>query len=724
MRLVVDALAALETPNLHVLIVDDNSPDGTGDVADQLAAQDPGRVHVLHRKVKDGLGRAYVAGMSWALAEDADIVIQMDADLSHPVAAIPRMITALGDDSVDVVIGSRYVSGGSTADDWPRSRRLLSRTANRYVNGVLRLHIRDATAGFKAWRASALKALDLDHVRSAGYAFQIETNYLARRDGLRVVEIPIHFAERSEGASKMSLAVQLEALAAPWQLRLRRHVARTDEAPGVINSRLLALIVFVVAAAARLSVIFRGSGLRGSFGYDAAVYFASGDALTHGRLPYRDFVFLHPPGLTVALSPFSLLARVTTDDAAFATACVAFALLGALNATLVMRLCRNLGLGRGPSVAGGLFYALWFGAVQSEYLTKLEPLGNTLLLCALLAAVRAQRDSSRRFSIVTGVMLGLLVSIKIWWAVPLLALAVWHVLQMRERRRAALHLLAGAAIAVAVLDLPFFLAAPRAMLTDVVKDQLGRPRTAGLVQRFADLTTVSRIAPRPSHALLTIAVVLAIALLAWVIRRAVRVRACRAAVLLLVAQLAVLIIAPSWFPYYTDYVAVAAAVVVAAACVGGRTPAAKRDIRAGWIPVVGVGLLTVLILSSARNAVRPFTGYAALTKAADPVRCVMSDAPMGLIELNALTRGLASGCRNWIDVTGPTYGRDRPTGPHSSRRLNLRWQRDLTGYLRSGQAVIIVRAGVTGVSTSTRRQISRDGVIKRAGNKTLYRVVR
>ncbi len=214
----VGLLDELRMTNLHVLVVDDNSPDGTGEVADKLAAESPGRIGVLHRTEKDGLGRAYLAGMTRALAEDADIVIQMDADLSHPASVIPVMVETLRTTDAAVVLGSRYVPGGSTAEEWPWHRKALSSWANLYVNTLLRLNVKDATAGFKAWRAQTLRAIDLPSVHSNGYSFQVEMNYRAVKRGLTIREVPIRFEERVKGASKMSLAVQAESALAPWKL--------------------------------------------------------------------------------------------------------------------------------------------------------------------------------------------------------------------------------------------------------------------------------------------------------------------------------------------------------------------------------------------------------------------------------------------------------------------------------------------------------------------------
>ncbi|HEY4458399.1 MAG TPA: polyprenol monophosphomannose synthase [Pseudonocardiaceae bacterium] len=212
-------LMALDVPDLHVLVVDDDSPDGTGRIADGLAESMLDRVGVLHRTDKDGLGRAYVAGMTRALDEGADIVVQMDADLSHPASAIPVMLDELGNSDAAVVLGSRYVEGGSTAQEWAWHRRALSAFANVYVNTVLGLGVKDATAGFKAWRAEALRKIDLSTIQSNGYAFQVETNYRVVRAGMRIAEIPIIFEERAVGASKMTLGVQLESAVMPWKFR-------------------------------------------------------------------------------------------------------------------------------------------------------------------------------------------------------------------------------------------------------------------------------------------------------------------------------------------------------------------------------------------------------------------------------------------------------------------------------------------------------------------------
>jgi dolichol-phosphate mannosyltransferase len=223
----VEALNGLDLPDLRVLVVDDSSPDGTGRIAEALGErlQRDGEpfVRVLHRPHKQGLGRAYVAGMTRALEDGADFVVQMDADLSHDPAEIPKMRDAIERSGAGVVIGSRYVPGGSLDPEWTLARQALSRWANFYARTILRMKVRDITAGFKLWRREALLAVDLARITSDGYAFQIEMNWEARRRGYEIVEIPIYFRERREGASKMSFHVQAEAAIRPFQLLVRRR---------------------------------------------------------------------------------------------------------------------------------------------------------------------------------------------------------------------------------------------------------------------------------------------------------------------------------------------------------------------------------------------------------------------------------------------------------------------------------------------------------------------
>src|SRR3954453_987222 len=204
----------------RILIVDDNSPDGTGQIADQLATEIDG-VEVLHRPGKQGLGRAYLAGFEHALAGAADLVLEMDADFSHDPADLPRLIQA-AEDGADLVLGSRYVRGGDVTD-WGRMRRLVSRGGSWYARVILAVKVRDLTGGFKCFRRTVLEALDLDSVHADGYGFQIELTYRTIQAGFRVVEIPIVFRERRVGQSKMTARIALEAVWKVPALRRRRN---------------------------------------------------------------------------------------------------------------------------------------------------------------------------------------------------------------------------------------------------------------------------------------------------------------------------------------------------------------------------------------------------------------------------------------------------------------------------------------------------------------------
>jgi len=206
-----------QDPSLEVLVVDDGSPDGTGAVVDGMAAADP-RVHIVHRAGKLGLGTAYIAGFKWALARDYALVFEMDADFSHPLERIPAFLEAIK--TADVVLGSRYLNGEVNVVNWPMGRLFLSYAANIYARGVTGLPVFDATGGFKCFRREVLEAIDLDDVRSNGYAFQIEMSFRAWKKGFRIVEIPIVFTDRTKGSSKMSKRIVREAVWMVWRLRL------------------------------------------------------------------------------------------------------------------------------------------------------------------------------------------------------------------------------------------------------------------------------------------------------------------------------------------------------------------------------------------------------------------------------------------------------------------------------------------------------------------------
>jgi dolichol-phosphate mannosyltransferase len=233
-RAMVEALLALDVHNLTVLVVDDASPDGTGEIVDRLSDEHPGRVQVLHRTGERGLGRAYIAGFQSALADGAEFIVQMDADFSHSPSYIPIFLSKMSD--YDVVVGSRYVPGGDLDERWSWGRRFLSWWAVVYGRVILGLQVRDVTAGFKCWRRQVLESIGLSVIHSGGYIFQVEMAYLAENLGFRVLEVPIFFEDRRIGRSKMSMPVKLEAAWRVWEIRWRYRRLASRPRPGACAS--------------------------------------------------------------------------------------------------------------------------------------------------------------------------------------------------------------------------------------------------------------------------------------------------------------------------------------------------------------------------------------------------------------------------------------------------------------------------------------------------------
>jgi dolichol-phosphate mannosyltransferase len=219
----VQALFSLPLDDLHLLVVDDNSPDGTGQLADDFVAEFPGRMNVLHRTEKNGLGPAYIAGFKQAIRDGADYIVQMDADFSHQPRYLPEMLAEI-EAGADMVLGSRFVKGGSVDPDWGLYRKLLSWWANRiYVPTLLQIPVYDATGGYRIWRKETLAGLDLDRIDSSGYVFQVEMAYVTVKLGYHVKEVPIHFPDREVGESKMDSRIAMEAAWRTWSLRRRHH---------------------------------------------------------------------------------------------------------------------------------------------------------------------------------------------------------------------------------------------------------------------------------------------------------------------------------------------------------------------------------------------------------------------------------------------------------------------------------------------------------------------
>lgn len=494
--------------------------------------------------------------------------------------------------------------------------------------------------------------------------------------------------------------------------------------------------VFAIALAARLAMVLTSGGLQGNYGYDASVYYAAADGLVHGRLPYRDFVLLHPPGIMLALAPFAWLGRLTTDDTGFILANLAFTMLGAFNAVLVVRIAKQVGLGRRAALLGGCFYAVWFGSVQAEYLTRLEPLGNFLLLCGVLAYFVALRSGRPIAYLACGAALGTAASVKIWWSVPLLVI-LGGLAVTRRLDRNVLVAAAGAAGALVAVNAVFFVAAPGPMFHMVITEQLGRgPDANPTLTRLAGLTGIDRLVPH-LHRPTLLAGLGAVVVFGCVFALAATVARARLLVILGVTQLAVLLAAPSWFAFYADFAApalalsvatVAGASVVRPAVFAHRPRAARRAAQVVWVPLVTVAAGTVLIFGLNRNhAVQRFPG-ALLAHDVSRVRCVQADSPMALIELNALSRDFSHRCHVWVDVTGRTYAPGfteyYADGARVPRRANVTWQRDLRSYLMSGNAIVIIRAPGTGLSPSTTAAIERGGVLASSHGVVVYRTQR
>ena len=224
-----EALWSLPLAGVSILVVDDASPDGTGDQAEELARSHPGRLSVLHRTGKLGLGTAYLAGFRRALDEGADIIVQMDADFSHSPSYLPGFVETLA--QADAVFGSRYIPGGRLDERWGMARVALSRFGNAYARTILGLRLRDVTGGFRVWKRTALASMPLDRIRSNGYVFQVEMAYVASRLGLRLVERPIYFEDRRIGQSKMSFRIQVEAALRVWLVLLDHRLLTPPHRP-------------------------------------------------------------------------------------------------------------------------------------------------------------------------------------------------------------------------------------------------------------------------------------------------------------------------------------------------------------------------------------------------------------------------------------------------------------------------------------------------------------
>ncbi|MCU1473529.1 hypothetical protein [Amnibacterium sp.] len=490
--------------------------------------------------------------------------------------------------------------------------------------------------------------------------------------------------------------------------------------PGWAWIALLAVIA-VVAFAIRLRLLVHPGGLDASDVYDDGVYYAAADALVHGRLPYRDFLFLQPPGTVLVLAPFAWIGSLTRDGFGVVAARLVFMAIGAANAVLAATLARRFGFT--AAVIAGLGYAVLFPAAYSERSTLLEPLGTLGILLAVLFAERAERWP-RAGMLLSGLAAGAAVGMKIWYVVPLLVIGAFH-------WRRAVRYLAGAAISGVLIYVPFLIAGPEPMIREVVLDQLGRPRmtTQPLVNRLASFLgapDLRRYLPTSLDGLLgphQLGVVLAVVTLVCVIAT-LTLRDARVHAVLLAAGAVVLLASPSYFLHYGVLTAPFLAITVG---VGTARLVGLLRNTAARTALAAVVLLAVLALNVPVDVTKRTSEWVPTTvlrPAAQRVQgCITTDDPHILAALDVLSRDLERGCPLWPDVTGWTYDRDstKVAGQEAPRVQNLPWQRDVAAYLLSGDAVIVHRPS-TGLSPATKRLVQAGPVLARSGDWTLHAV--
>ncbi|HVU61601.1 MAG TPA: glycosyltransferase 87 family protein [Mycobacteriales bacterium] len=460
---------------------------------------------------------------------------------------------------------------------------------------------------------------------------------------------------------------------------MRRHLF------GVRGLALVAGLAFVV----RLVPILIGGGLHSYGRYDDGVYYTGAEALTFGRMPYKDFLMLHPPGLLLVLAPFVWIGRLTTDPTGFAVGRVAFMAIGGLNAVLVAMLARRWGWV--SAVVAGLLYACWMPAVYGEQSTLLEPLGTTATLCALLLLCRpGQPVVTRRAEIFAGVALGLGMTLKIWYAAPFFVVVAW--LLVRRHYAAARRVVVGAVVSATAVLLPFFAFAPDRMLHMVLLDQLERARRdTSLVSRLPLLVGVRPLAdghPLEAH----IATGVAIVVLGVAAALCLRDRAARLLVALLAVNLVVVLAVPTFYMHYSELTAAPFALVLGI----GLTRLRQLPGRVRLARIVTATVGVAIVVSGLRIVTTPqglaFPG--ATFAAAAPAGCVMSDDPTAMIEMNRLTTDFKAGCVVPVDVSGITYDRLHRSGPNGAylrRAFNPAWQVYLHDYLFSGTSFVVVR---------------------------------
>lgn len=484
--------------------------------------------------------------------------------------------------------------------------------------------------------------------------------------------------------------------------------------------------IVAIAFVARSLPVLRGAGLDGYLGYDDGVYFSSAVALVHGFLPYRDFLLLHPPGLTLLLSPFAALSAVTDESTGFAVARLAFMVLGALNAVLVSLAAGQYG--RRAGLFAGVLYAMWSSATRVERTTLLLVPETTLLLAAVLVLFWSRPLTTRR-AVVGGMALGLSMAIQVWQLLPLVIVVSAVAWSSRHAiggwRRPALGVLAGALGAAAAVCLPFLVVAPEAFARFVLLDQLARPDLG--IPTLTRLHDLEGFRAGSTHVRATVASVViglaaigaaATAYLAW------RLPSARLWCVLLAVEVAYLLTGPVFFSHYSAWIAPAGAVVLGTAAsliVGAadRRPFLGYAARLACLAVV-VGMAAVTI---PKREGRPLM-IAALDHDIRAARCVAADAPVLLLETKALIRDLHAGCQVILDPTGTSYDVDRgrllPGSVGRARRAAHEYQRAMLEYYLQADAALFARNSADGLTASTMAAISQHlSVVVQRGSVTV-----
>jgi alpha-1,2-mannosyltransferase len=480
----------------------------------------------------------------------------------------------------------------------------------------------------------------------------------------------------------------------------------------------LAITIAAIAFLFRLVPTLRGGGLFGLGNYDDGVYYAAGTGIAHGLLPYRDFLLLHPPGVPLLLTPFALVAQVTSDSYGFAAARVAWMLLGALNAVLIWRILRPIGVF--AALFGALSYAVFYPAVYADHTTLLESPATTARLVAILLLEPLSNASylPRAGAFAAGAALGLTVAMKIWGVVTVVIVLSW--LLIIRRFRAAVQVVIGCAAMAGLMCLPFFAAAPTAMWHQLVRDQIVRHANRGvtLLGRLDEIVGLG-IVDRP-HASITLIAVIALlccAALGWTCRKA------RLPVLLLLGQGAFLLVTPTRFPHYAGYTAAPIALTVGAAI--GRLIAllSARPARIAVVIAVAAALLVYASGWSDIHFGRRFPDRFKPLAASAP-GCVTTDDATALVETNTLSRNLSRGCRFIADLGGHSHDMAAASGNMVSRNKNKPFQHMALRYLSTGSVTILVRFSAgQGFSTKTTAVLDQWPLLAWAGKYQVRRPV-